>query len=111
MRDTLPEDARPPETADADDPTVGQTPAPAAPLSRARAYAPSGVKRPWSAAAALCLIAAAVLGSLGRLDATFVVATLGVVAWFLDQRNLLRARGIEADADEESTGIEEQDEQ
>jgi hypothetical protein len=37
----------------------------------------------------------------------FVVATLGVVAWFIDQRNLLRARSIEADTAEDDFESEE----
>jgi|GEM_PF-1359854 len=80
--------------------------------SNAQTYALLGVQRLWRAAAVLCLLVAAVLGWRGRLDATFVVATLGVVAWFLDQRNLLRARSIEAATDEEeSTELAEEDEQ
>ena len=65
----------------------------------ANSYTLFGVKRLWSIAAVLCLVVAAVLGWRGHLDATFIAATLGVVAWFLDQRNLLRARSLERAAD------------
>ena len=59
--------------------------------------------------AGLCLLCAVVLGWRNHLDATFVVATLGVVAWFLDQRNLLPARNIETDTtQEEDEGVEDE---
>jgi hypothetical protein len=81
-------------------------------LPQVNTYTLFGVKRLWSAVAALCLVVAAVLGWRGHYDGTFVAATLGVVAWFLDQRNLLRARIIEADAAfAEEVEIEEEDEQ
>jgi hypothetical protein len=51
----------------------------------------------WSVAAGACLLVAAVLLVAGRMDAAFVVATLGAVAWFWNERNRLRPRGIEAD--------------
>ncbi len=75
-------------------------------------YTLFGVKRLWLIAAAVCVIGAALLGWRGHLDATFVTATLGALAWFLDLRNLLRARSIESGADEaEELEIEEPDEQ
>jgi len=91
-------------------------PAPAAeagaqlePVPRVNTYALFGVKRLWSLVAGLCLLSALVLGWRNHLDATFVAATLGVVAWFLDQRNLLRARSIEADTTkEENEGVEDE---
>jgi hypothetical protein len=86
-------------------------PSPAVPAPVANTYIMFGVKRLWSVAAAWCLVTAVVLGWRGHFDATFVVATLGVVAWFLDQRDLLRARSIEADAAKEESGeFDEQDE-
>lgn len=45
----------------------------------------------------MCLFIAAAFLLLGRMDAAFVVATLGVVAWFWNERNRLRPHGIEAD--------------
>jgi hypothetical protein len=67
----------------------------------------------WSLAAYVCLLIAAVLLIMLRMDAAFVVATLGMVAWFWNERNRLRPHGIEAkerfqDEDEE---IEDQDEE
>lgn len=60
--------------------------------SSARVYAAR-----WSIVAGLCLLAAATLLLLGRMDAAFVVATIGVVAWFWNERNRLRPHGIERD--------------
>jgi hypothetical protein len=71
--------------------------------ARQQTYTLFGVPRLWSIAAALCLVAAVMLGLSGHLDATFVAATLGVVAWFLDMRNRLRARSIETTTDETET--------
>jgi hypothetical protein len=51
----------------------------------------------WSVAAGACLLIASMLLVAGRMDAAFVVATLGVVAWFWNERNRLRPQGIEAD--------------
>ena len=51
----------------------------------------------WSIVAAMCLLVAATLLLLGRMDAAFVVATIGVVAWFWNERNRLRPPGIERD--------------
>jgi hypothetical protein len=113
VREPLQKDAPPrhePPRAHATD--AEATSASPAALQQANTYTLFGVKRLWSAVAALCLVTAAVLGWRGHYDGTFVAATLGVVAWFLDQRNLLRARSIEADAAfEEGVEIEEEDEQ
>jgi flagellar biosynthesis component FlhA len=72
-------------------------------------YTLFGVPRLWSIVAALCLVSAVMLGLSGHLDATFVAATLGVVAWFLDMRNRLRARSIET-ATEQTEDEEVEDE-
>lgn len=58
-----------------------------------RAGATAG--RGWSVVAGVCLVAAAALWLLVGVEAAFVVATLGVVAWFWDQRNRIERRGIE----------------
>ncbi|HEV2799538.1 MAG TPA: hypothetical protein VGW12_03525 [Pyrinomonadaceae bacterium] len=60
----------------------------------------------WSVVAGLCVVVAAVCLLMGRMDAAFVVATLGVVAWFWNERNRLRPRGIERD---EKSPVEEED--
>ncbi|MGH9941815.1 MAG: hypothetical protein ACRD9R_05565 [Pyrinomonadaceae bacterium] len=66
-------------------------------MTEARDFAARLRERYWSVVAGLCLIAAAVLLWLWRLDAVFVVATLGALAWFLDVRNQLRPPHIERD--------------
>jgi hypothetical protein len=48
--------------------------------------------RIWALASILCLIAAAVLFVLGYMDATFVLAALGAVAWILDYRAQIRGK-------------------
>jgi hypothetical protein len=61
----------------------------------------------WSIVAAVCLFISATFLFMARMDAAFVAGTLGIVAWFWNERNRLRPRGIEAeekfrDEDEES---------
>ena len=53
-------------------------------------------QRRWSIVAGACLLVAAGLLFMMRMDAAFVVATLGVVAWFWNERNRLRPPGIES---------------
>jgi hypothetical protein len=48
--------------------------------------------------AGACLLAALALWVLVGVDAAFVAATLGVVAWFMDQRDRYAARAAEAGA-------------
>ena len=48
-------------------------------------------ERVWMILAALLLLAAAVFLWQGDLSATFVIGTLGAVAWFLSYRSQLRA--------------------
>jgi hypothetical protein len=68
-------------------------------------------RRRWSFVAGACLVAAIVLWLVRGADAAFVAATLGVVAWFWDQRNRLRSQIIEPDdaADDPREEIEEDD--
>jgi hypothetical protein len=54
-------------------------------------------RRRWSFVAGACLLAAIALWFVRGADAAFVAATLGVVAWFWDQRNRLRPLVIEAE--------------
>ena len=49
-------------------------------------------KHAWTLAAVVLLVAAALLLWLGHAEATFVVATLGVLAWFLNVRANLPRR-------------------
>lgn len=67
----------------------------------------------WSVVAGACLLVAAACLLLGRMDAAFVAATLGVVAWFWNERNRLRPRGIETDESlrDEEEEFEERDEE
>jgi uncharacterized protein (DUF2062 family) len=51
--------------------------------------------RRWMAVAAACAVAAVVLLITVGVNAAFVAAVLGVVAWFWDQRNRIRAGVIE----------------
>ena len=51
----------------------------------------------WSVVAGACLLVAAACLLMGRMDAAFVVGTLGAVAWFWNERNRLRPHGIEAE--------------
>jgi len=65
--------------------------------------------RGWLIVSASCLLAAALLLIRGHIDAAFVVATIGVLAWFFDLRNRLRPPDIEVDdtvADEIENGDE-----
>lgn len=52
--------------------------------------------RRWSIVAGVCLVAAAALWLLVGVDAAFVVATFGVLAWFWDQRNRIELKSIES---------------
>ncbi|MBA3323581.1 MAG: hypothetical protein H0T45_19340 [Pyrinomonadaceae bacterium] len=60
-------------------------------------------ERRWSVVAALCLLLAAIMLWRRQLDATFVIATLGALAWFLDIRNRLRLPHIEPAAGRHET--------
>lgn len=69
-------------------------------------------ERGWIFAAGICLICAALFLALEWLNAAFVAAALGVVAWFLNIRNHLKRKIIPADDefDDESEEIEDADE-
>lgn len=62
--------------------------------------------------AGICLIVAAAFWWRGNVDAVFVAATLGVVAWFISLRDRLRKLSIAADdvVEDESPEPGEQDE-
>lgn len=62
----------------------------------------------WSIVAGACLFIAAVFLLMRSMDAAFVAATLGIVAWFWNERNRLRPHGIEA---EERFRDEDEDEE
>ncbi len=61
------------------------------------------MKQGWLAVAGLCLAAAAAFWWRGLADAAFVVAALGVVAWFFNVRaQLHRKLNDKEEPDEES---------
>jgi uncharacterized membrane protein len=67
----------------------------------------SNAERVWTIVSGLCLLSAAVFLWLNNLNAVFVSATLGVVAWFLSFRAQVRARTA---TETEAESIEETDE-
>lgn len=70
------------------------------------------MERAWTIASILCLIVAAILLFLEYLNAAFVVATLGAVAWFLSYRVKLRATIVEPveATDDDDDASEDEDE-
>ena len=71
------------------------------------------MERAWIIISGLCLIAAAVFVWRAHLDAAFVTAALGCVAWFLSLRQRLRKTIITTDdstIDEEHIDSGDQDE-
>jgi hypothetical protein len=65
------------------------------------------MERAWIIVSGLCLVAASVLMWRARTDAAFVVATLGVVSWFLSMRDRLRktiiTTGDETDSEDDDS--------
>ncbi|HEX8922330.1 MAG TPA: hypothetical protein VF766_12720 [Pyrinomonadaceae bacterium] len=59
----------------------------------------------WTIAAAVCLIVAGLFLHRRNFDAAFVLAVLGVVAWFLNYRSQIRRKTVE---DKETTPDEEE---
>ena len=56
----------------------------------------------WIIIAGVCIIVAAFMGVRGRLDAAFVIAAIGLVAWFLNYRVQMTEVIAAADLDEEN---------
>lgn len=54
--------------------------------------------RLWSSLTVVCLVVAALLVLTGRAEAAFVVATLGVVAWFIEKRGELQEKAAQSRA-------------
>ncbi|HVG33694.1 MAG TPA: hypothetical protein VM911_11455 [Pyrinomonadaceae bacterium] len=72
------------------------------------------MERIWTIIAGACLIVAAVLLLQDNMNAAFVVATLGVVAWFLRLRGPLRKAlqdeaNLRAAKEDNSSGDEDED--
>lgn len=66
--------------------------------------------RGWSVIAGLCLLAAAVFLWRTHIDAAFVAATLGVLAWFLNLRNQLYRAHLAARDPIHAEGEDDKDE-
>ncbi|MFL6230047.1 MAG: hypothetical protein ACJ741_14845 [Pyrinomonadaceae bacterium] len=72
-------------------------------------------RRRWSVVAGACLIAAVALWIVVGVNAAFVAATLGVLAWFWDQRNRYKALlpedagGSDTEVDAEDDEVDEVD--
>ena len=62
----------------------------------------------WKIITGVCIVAAAILLVFNQLDAAFVVATLGIVAWFLNFR--VQMKRIIAESEIEQTRVEESNE-
>lgn len=61
----------------------------------------------WSILAGVCLLAAGACLLMSRMEAAFVAGTLGVLAWFWNERNRLSPAGIEADDEFQDKEIDE----
>jgi hypothetical protein len=61
------------------------------------------VKVVWLVIAGCCIVGAAILIILGHFDGAFVVAVLGMVAWFLNYRAQVKVSldGADATAEDE----------
>lgn len=62
------------------------------------------MSRLWIIIAYVCIVAAALMALLGKLNAAFVIAALGVVSWFLNYRLQLKKVIAAADAEESNSG-------
>ncbi len=72
------------------------------------------MERIWTIIAGACLIVAAVFLFQDNINAAFVVATLGVVAWFLRLRGPLRKelqnhQSVRAVEEDNSSGDQDED--
>lgn len=63
------------------------------------------VKLFWMIVSGICIVAAAFLLLRGELNTAFVIATLGIVAWFLNYR--IQMKAVTAAADLEQSNKEE----
>jgi hypothetical protein len=65
----------------------------------------------WSIVAGVCLLAAGACLLVARMEAAFVAGTLGLLAWFWNERNRLSPASIEADDEFQDEEIEKRDEE
>jgi len=68
------------------------------------------VKTFWMIVAGVCIVVAAVFLLLGSMDAAFVVAVVGLIAWFLNHRMQMKSALAKQDAEEEKKEEENSDE-
>lgn len=69
------------------------------------------MKTLWMIVAGACIAVAAVLILRGNIDAAFVVAVIGLVAWFINYRLQVKATLVAEDAQQdESIGDKDSDE-
>lgn len=64
-------------------------------------------ERAWTIVAGVLLLAALVMLWRNNLSAAFVIATLGIVAWFLSYRTQMRAKIAAYDASDKIEDIDE----
>jgi hypothetical protein len=62
------------------------------------------VKLLWIIIAGLCIVIAALMALQGRLEAAFVIAALGIVAWFLNYRMQMKDVIAAAEIEEANNG-------
>jgi hypothetical protein len=62
------------------------------------------VKLLWIVIAGLCIVIAAFMALQGRLEAAFVIAALGIVAWFLNYRMQMKDVIAAAEIEEANNG-------
>ena len=64
----------------------------------------------WLILAGCCIVVAAVFLLRGNFDAAFVVAAVGMVAWFLNYRMQVREQLAARDSQEENVEVNDSDE-
>ncbi|HZH90111.1 MAG TPA: hypothetical protein VEX70_05745 [Pyrinomonadaceae bacterium] len=81
-------------------------------IARAEKFSTRLFATRWIIVAGACLLIAATFLLMRRMDAAFVAGTLGIVAWFWNERNRLRPHGIEAEDEiwDEDEEFEDRDE-
>ncbi len=61
----------------------------------------------WLILSGVCIVAAAVLLFLGQMDAAFVVAVLGMMAWFLNYRAQLKQIVVASEKQEQGNDLDD----
>ncbi len=68
-------------------------------------------RRRWSIVAGVCLLAAGACLFVANMEAAFVAGTLGLLAWFWNERNRLSPASIEADDEFQEEEIDKRDDE